>query len=40
MCRESGSPKGMGHNLLMRFFTEDSSKMEISEAYFVDTLIT
>ena len=35
-----GSPKGMVHNLLMQFFTLDSSKMEVFETYFVDILIT
>ena len=28
------------HNLVMQFFTLDSSKIEVSETYFFDTLIT
>ena len=35
-----GSPKGLVHNLLMRFFTLGSSKIEVSETYFFDTVIT
>ena len=35
-----GSPKGLVHNLLMRFFTLDSSKIEVFETYFYDTVIT
>ena len=35
-----GSPKGLVHNLLMLFFTLDSSKIEVSETYFVDIVIT
>ena len=34
-----GSPKGMVHNLLMQFFTLDSSKIEVFETYFFDILI-
>ena len=30
-----GSPKGLTHNLLMPFFTFDSSKMEVLETYFL-----
>ena len=29
-----GSPKGLVHNLLMRFFTPDSSKIEVFATYF------
>ena len=35
-----GSPKGLVHNLLMQFFTLDSSKIEVFETYFFDTRIT
>ena len=35
-----GSPKGLVHNLLMQFFTLGSSKMEVSETYFFDIVIT
>ena len=35
-----GAPKGLAHNLLMQFFTLGSSKMEVSETYFFDTVIT
>ena len=35
-----GSPKGLVHNLLMQFFTLGSSKIEVSETYFFDTVIT
>ena len=35
-----GSPKGLVHNLLMQFFTLDSSKMEVFETCFFDTVIT
>ena len=34
-----GSPKGLVHNLLMQFFTPGSSKIEVSETYFFDTVI-
>ena len=34
------SPKGLVHNLLMQFFTLGSSKIEVSETYFFDTVIT
>ena len=34
------SPKGLVHNLLMQFFTLGSSKMEVFETYFSDTVIT
>ena len=33
-----GLPRGLGHNLLMQFFSLGSSKMEISETDFFDTL--
>ena len=34
------SPKGLVHNLLMQFFTVGSSKIEVFETYFFDTMIT
>ena len=34
------SPKGLVHNLLMQFFTLGSSKIEVSETYFFDTVTT
>ena len=33
-----GLPRGLGHNLLMRFSSLGSSKMEFSETHFPDTL--
>ena len=35
-----GSLKGLVHNLLVQFFTLGSSKIEVSETYFFDTVIT
>ena len=35
-----GSPKGRVHNLLMQFFTPDSSKIEVFETCFCDIVIT
>ena len=35
-----GSPKGLVHNLLMQFVTLGSSKMEVFETCFFDTVIT
>ena len=35
-----GSPKGLVHNLLMQFFTLDSSKMEVFETCFFDIVTT
>ena len=35
-----GVPKGLVQNLLMQFFTLGSSKMEVSETYFFDIVIT
>ena len=35
-----GSPKGLVHNLLMQFFTPDSSKIEVSETSFFDIVTT
>ena len=35
-----GSPKGLVHNLLMQFFTLDSSKIEVFEICFYDIAIT
>ena len=34
------SPKGLVHNLLMEFFTLGSSKIEVFETWFFDTMIT
>ena len=34
------SPKGWVHNLLVQFFTLGSSKIEVFETYFSDTVIT
>ena len=35
-----GSPKGMVHNLLMKFFTLDNSKIEVFKTCFFDILTT
>ena len=35
-----GPPKGLVHNLLMRFFTLGSSKMEVFETCFFDAVTT
>ena len=35
-----GVPKGLVHNLLLQIFTLVSSKIEVVESYFFDTLIT
>ena len=35
-----GSPKGLVHNLPMQFFIPGSSKIEVSETYFLDTVVT
>ena len=35
-----GAPKGMVHNLLMQFFTLDSSKMEVFKTCFFDIVTT
>ena len=35
-----GSPKGLVHNLLLQFFTLDSSKIEVFETCFFDVVIT
>ena len=35
-----GVPKGLVHNLLMQFFTLGSSKIEVSETYFIDIVTT
>ena len=35
-----GPPKGLVHNLLLHFFTVDSSKIEVFETYFFDIMIT
>ena len=34
-----GAPKGLVHNLLMQFFTLDSSKIKVFETYLFDTVI-
>ena len=34
------SPRGLVHNLLMQFFTLESSKIEVFETCFFDTVIT
>ena len=34
-----GVPKGLVHNLLMLFFTLGSSKIEVFETHFFDTVI-
>ena len=36
----AGAAKGLVHNLLMQFFTSGSSKIEVFESYFFDTVIT
>ena len=38
--RGGGAPRGLVHNLLMQFFTLDSSKIEVFETYFFDVVIT
>ena len=35
-----GSPKGLVHNLLMQFVTLGTSKIEVFETCFFDTVIT
>ena len=35
-----GSPKRLVHNLLVQFFTPDSSKIEVFETCFFDIVIT
>ena len=35
-----GSHKGLVHNLVMQFFTLNSSKIEVFETYFFDIVIT
>ena len=35
-----GAPQGLIHNLLVQFFTMGSSKSEVSETHFFDTMIT
>ena len=35
-----GAPKGLVHNLLMQIFTLGSSKIEVFETYFFNTVIT
>ena len=36
----AGAAKGLVHNLRMQFFTPGSSKIEVFESYFFDTVIT
>ena len=36
----NGLVNGPLHNVLMQFFTPDSSKMEVFETYFFDIVIT
>ena len=38
--RGGGSPRGLVHNLLVQFFTVESSKIEVFETCFFDTVIT
>ena len=38
--RGGGSPKGLVHNLFVQFFTPDSSKVEVFETGFFDTVTT
>ena len=35
-----GVSQGLVHNLLVQFFTLDSSKFQVSETYFFDIVIT
>ena len=35
-----GSPKGWVHNLLVQFFSPDSSKIGVFELYFFDIMTT
>ena len=37
---KGGSPKGLVHNLLMQLFTLGSSKIEVFETSFYDTMLT
>ena len=40
-CRGGGGvPKGLVHNVLLQFFTLGTSKIEVLETYFSDTVIT
>ena len=40
MSGGGGPPKGLVHNLLMQFFTPDSSKIEVFETCFFDIVTT
>ena len=40
VSNNNGLVNGEVHNLLMQFFTPDSSKIEVSETYFFDIVIT
>ena len=37
---QGGFPNGLGHNLLMQFFTLGSSKIEVLESYSSEPVIT
>ena len=40
LSTNNGLVNGLVHNLLMQFFTLDSSKIEVSETYFFGMVIT
>ena len=40
LSTNNGLVNGLVHNLLMQFFPLDSSKIEVSETYFFDSVIT
>ena len=40
LVRAGGCPKGLVHNVRVHFFTLGSSKMQVYETYFFDTMIT
>ena len=40
LSTNNGLVNGLVHNLLMQFFTLDNSKIEVSETYFFDIVIT
>ena len=40
LSTNNGLVNGLVHNLLMQFFTLDSSKIEVSETYFFDIVTT
>ena len=39
VCKGGGSLKGLVHNLLLQFFTLDSSKIKVFETYFSNAVI-